>query len=263
MFPELFQAFANLPLVALVAGRLAGMVLMQPVLGALIVPMQIRVLLIVGLTLVVAPLAHPPTNWPATLGGLALGLASELLIGALLGLIMRASFIGLEVGGMLIAQESGLAFGQIADPTSGQEQTVLSALYVQLAAVVFLILDGHRAVLTAILDTFATLPLLEGGAVLAGGHLPLVDALGLAFEIGVRVAAPAVLAMFLVNLALGFVGRTVPQLNITTVGFAVKGMLGFLVMASALPAAMENFAEGIATCLDWVRELLDRASNGA
>ena len=68
--------------------------------------------------------------------------------------------------------------------------------------------------------------------------------------------AGAMLAMFLVNLALGFVSRTMPQLNILAVGFSIKALIAFAVMAIALPAAAETFVDSVEEVYGWVHELI-------
>ncbi|HOO16762.1 MAG TPA: flagellar biosynthetic protein FliR, partial [Phycisphaerae bacterium] len=72
----------------------------------------------------------------------------------------------------------------------------------------------------------------------------------------IRIAAPAVLTLFLVNLAMGFIARTVPQLNVVTVGFSIKALIGFAIMAVALPSAMNAFVSALDISLEWLHELI-------
>jgi flagellar biosynthetic protein FliR len=191
---------------------------------------------------------------PASAGGIALGMAGEFVIGLMLGLMIEICFVGLQMAGMLIAQESGLAFGQIADPSTGTQQTVLSAMYQQLGVVVFLIVGGHRALFLSVLQTFHTIPLLAAGNGQVGAEL-LVDALRLSGETTLRVAVPAVLTLFLLNIAMGFISRTVPQLNIATIGFSIKSLVGFLIMAISLPTALGVFTDQLESVVGWIDAL--------
>ncbi|RMF81316.1 MAG: type III secretion protein, partial [Planctomycetota bacterium] len=149
---EMFAIMGRLPVFAMVTARLAGVVMFMPVIGGLVIPARVRALIVIGLAATVTPLVHLTSSTPPTITGIALALANELLLGVLLGLILRFVFLGLELGGLMIAQQSGLAFGQIADPTTGVQQSLISAFYVQLAGVVFLVIGGHRVVLSAALD---------------------------------------------------------------------------------------------------------------
>jgi flagellar biosynthetic protein FliR len=253
---ELLSWDLKLPLFALVLARLAGMIAWQPVLSALAVPAHLRAIMILALAAMVTPLIQSPPAVPDTAAGLSLAMAGEAALGVLMGLAIAACLAGAQLGGLLIAQESGLAIGQIADPSSGEEESLLSSFYGQTALVVYMVVGGHRALLTACLDTFDCLPLLsDGGAMRLGADL-LVKALTVASVTAIRIAAPAVLTLFLVNLAMGFIARTVPQLNVVTVGFSIKALVGFAVMAVALPSAMSAFVNALNISLEWLHELI-------
>lgn len=239
----------------MIAGRLAGIVMFIPVLGGAAVPARIRALLVVALTILIAPFVPFPDAPADTLLSLALAVASELMLGALMGLVLRAVFVGLETGATMIAQESGLAYGSIVDPMYGVEQTVLTVFYVQAASVVFLLAGGHRWVVSAALDTFRTLPLLGGVNPLPMGVELTQDALMLGAQLGVRIAAPVVAAMFLVNMVLGMLSRTVPQLNVTTIGFSLKGLIGFALIALSLPTVFDVALQALDEAVGWIRHM--------
>ncbi len=244
----------RLPLFALVVGRLGGMIMFQPLIGGLSFPVHIRAAFVFGMAALCTPLVPLPANLPTTALGLALGVAGELLLGAVIGLVVRVIFVGLEMGGLLIAQQAGLAFGQIADPTTGVQSTLLSSFFVQFGTVIFLILGGHRVLLSVVLDTFTELPLLAASSGLEHAVPLMLEAMTLGTNVAIRVAAPVVLTLFLINIALGFVGRTVPQLNILTLGFPIKGLLGLTLLAVTLPVALETFTLALAETFGWIAE---------
>lgn len=252
---ELLASYLKLPVFGLVAARLAGLLMFQPVLGALSVPHPLRVLLVLALAALLTPLVAPPPVAPDGALGLLLALAGELLLGVVLGAVMVACFVGLQLGGLLLAQETGVAFGQIVDPTSEEQETVFGVFYLQLAAVVYLALGGHRALVAACLSTFQTIPLLSLGAADTPGLDALCAALALSCEVALRVAGPVLLALFLVNVALGFVSRTLPQLNILAIGFSAKALVAFLLMAVSLPTATGTFIDAVAEVGGWVSAL--------
>lgn len=252
---ELFATYLKLPVFVLVTSRLGGLIMFQPILGGYAIPPNIRVLLVIGLGALVTPFVELGGAAPVRPVGILLAMGNELLLGVLMGLTVRMCFLGLQLGGQLVAQESGLAFGRIVDPTTGSQQTVISSLYLQLGAVVFLIVGGHRVLTAVALDTFRTIPLLGDQGICVGGVGLIFDALTLGGEIAVRVAAPVVLTLFLVNAAMGFVSKTVPQLNILTVGFSIKGLVAFVLLAISLPAALEAFTAALETTVGWITEL--------
>lgn len=243
--------FFKLPTFALVASRLAGMLMFQPLLGGLFIPPPVRVMLVLGLSAMVTPFVSRPADSLDSLGGLALGMGSELLMGLLMGLAMRMVFVALEHGASLISIESGLEFGQVVDPTSGLEQSMLSTFYVQLGGAVFFVTGGARVVMQSMLDTFETTPLLASNAAASAGPELLLGAMTLGAQVALRIAAPVLATLFLVNLSLGFIARTVPQLNVTTVGFSLKGMLAFMLIAVSLPSAIEVFIAALNESGTW------------
>jgi flagellar biosynthetic protein FliR len=253
---EALAQYLKLPVFALVASRLGGLFLFQPVLGALSIPMQLRVLLVLALAALMTPLVSLPAAIPDRPLEMILALGAELLLGMLLGLLTALCFIGLQLGGLLIAQESGLAFGQIVDPSSEEEETVLGMFYLQLAVVIYLVIGGHRALMSVCLDTFQTIPLLTHRPTAAAGLETLCEALTLSGQVAFRVAGPTLLALLLVNVALGFVSRTMPQLNILAVGFSLKGLIVFALMAASLPSAVAAFISTLETVFGWMNQLI-------
>jgi flagellar biosynthetic protein FliR len=253
---EALAQYLKLPVFALVASRLGGLLMFQPVLGALSIPMHLRVMLVLALAALITPLVSLPAAAPDRPLDIALVMGGELLLGLLLGLLTALAFVGLQMGGLLIAQESGLAFGHIVDPTSEEEETTLGVFYLQLAVVLYLLVGGHRALVSACLDTFETIPLLacRPAAIVDLGLLG--QALALSGHVALRVAGPTLLVLLLVNLALGFVSRTMPQLNILAVGFSVKGLLAFALMAASLPSVASALISTLERVYLWVNELI-------
>jgi flagellar biosynthetic protein FliR len=107
-----------------------------------------------------------------------------------------------------------------------------------MAVTMFILLGGHHAMFMVLVRSFETVPL--AGYRPDGSMLQtIVGLLSAMFELGVRVAAPLLCLVFLQTVAMGFVARTVPQLNILSLGFPLRIMLG-IAMTVALIAPMNN-----------------------
>lgn len=252
---DLFDTYLRLPVFMLVAARIAGLLMFQPLVGGIAVPWQVRALLIIGLAALVAPVVHLAAGAPADPGVIAFALMTEIGLGAAMGVALRMVFVGMQIGGQLIAQESGVAFAQIADPNSGVEGDMINIFYGQLAGIVFLIIGGHRVLVGGVLDSFKSLPLLTPVLDPAAALTLLTDAIGSGCELGLKLAAPILVTMLMVNVALGFIGRTVPQLNVATVGFSIKGIAAFGLMAVALPTGFDAFTSTLEEVMAWVAAL--------
>ena len=240
----------------LVLTRISGLVVTAPVIGAKQVPMQVRALIAFTLAVLVSPtqwgmsVAYPGTmlNYLVLIGG-------ELLIGICLGLGIVILLSAIQLAGQIIGQTSGMMAANVFDPMSGVQASLFSRLLYWLALGVYLTIGGHRYLMAALLETFRSIPL--GGAgiptSLADGFVELIT---LSFTLGIRVAAPVIMAILLSTLILGLIGRTVPQLNILAVGFGLNNMLGFGVLALAMGIVLLTFQEHIEPTINLVYRTL-------
>ena len=160
---------------------------------------------------------------------LALAIGSEMLIGMVIGYGASLPLAGLQVAGHMMGQQMGLMAAQVFNPDFDDQTEVVGQFMYLLALTVFLILGGHRQMLTALVHSFDNIPI---GGFVPGENVVLliVGLLGAMFELGVRVAAPLVCLVFLESVAMGFVARTVPQLNIFSLGFPIRIVLGFFLL---------------------------------
>lgn len=220
--------------------RLSAFISAAPILGNRLVSPRIRLGVALLLTVIVAPvLPALPQIDPVSVPGLLVGV-QQVLIGAALGFALRLVFAVLEIGGQLIAQMMGLGFAVLVDPQNGMDVPVVSRLYIILATLVFLALDGHLAVLAVIVDSFVTLPIgiKELGQ---NGLWSLVNHGVWLFSSALSMALPAIVALFIVNLAFGVMARAAPQLNIFAVGFPLTLVFGFLVILLTLSSTISQF----------------------
>jgi flagellar biosynthetic protein FliR len=104
-----------------------------------------------------------------------------------------------------------------------------------LTMVVFLspIVAGHEALVSGVRASFDSLPLLS-----AGMDRPLLDTLvGLmqsSTALAIRLAAPMLMTMLVVDLALGCIGRAMPQMNVMAMGLSLRAVIGTIVLIVGL-----------------------------
>jgi flagellar biosynthetic protein FliR len=193
--------------------------------------------------------APPPGSWL----GLAI-LAKEALIGVSLGFAMRLAFTGLELAGELIALQMGLSFATLYDPQSSGQTGVISDLFILLATLTFLSLNGHLAVLAMLAESFKLLPV--------GASLPVANWQGVVltastvFGMGLLMALPFLAALIITNIALGILTRAAPQLNVFAVGFPVSMFVGYAMLILAMnymaPSFEHVFDLGFTTMRAWL-----------
>lgn len=233
----------------LVLTRISGIVVMSPVFGSSDLPMQVRALFVFALTLLIMPLQWDVTvEEPRNLVGFAILIAAELVIGLALGLGITIFFAGISVAGELIGQLGGLTASQIFDPISGDQSPLLSRMLNYLAITVFAAIGGLRVLLTSLLDTFEQLPL-GGGEIQATVVFSLIQVLSISFGLALRVAAPVMVSVLISMLVLGLLSKTLPQLNLMSVGFGINSMIMFTVFSLSIGAGIWCFQEKIGDVL--------------
>lgn len=218
---------------ALLLVRPGMLVIGTPLLGAVQAPARLRAGLIVLLAVLLAPAVRLPVS--LTAGELVLVALREIAIGAALMLAIQVLVAGAEFAGHFAGYQIGLSMGSLIDPQSGVRNNILALLYANLATVIALALNAHHTLLRALADSYAALPVGLGG-VDASLAAIIARTLGLVFVIGVRIAAPVIVVLLLVELALGLLARVAPSLNVITAGAPIRVIVGLLVMAASLSA---------------------------
>jgi flagellar biosynthetic protein FliR len=196
-----------------------------------------------GLAILLTPLlADRKLVLPASVPGLAGALLGELVIGAVLGLAVRFVFAGIGMAGELAAVQMGVGLPSALDPNSMTQVSSVNSLLNQVAILVFLIADGHHAVLAALAQSVVLAPPLTVG--FSGGTVEFVCGLfGAALTLAIRLAAPVGAAMLATMVTLGLLNRIAPQVNVFMVSFALTLGVGLLVLLAALPVLGAVMAE--------------------
>lgn len=256
--PGLDHLVPHLPAWLLVFIRLTGLFILTPMLGSRTIPARVKVLLILGLSFCIYPMLldpqHQSSEWyiriiedGISLYELASLVGVELLIGLVIGYGATLPLIGMQVGGRIIDQQLGLGLAGVLNPDLDEEAGVVGQIYFMLALAIFLMLGGHRLVLMTLLATFHYVP--PGGFFVDTHLLHMIWAfLACMFEIAVRVSGPLLCIIFLENLAIGYLMRTVPQINILSIGFPLKITVGVLLITGSLWIESEVYMEK----LGWV-----------
>ncbi len=217
---------------------------MAPVFGSRTIPAKYRIFLAIAISACVYPtLLDPqgmaaPNLLPTITNGLFLwtmgvAVAMELLVGILIGYGASLPLIGMQLGGRIIDQQMGLGIAGVFNPELGEQTGVVSEFFFVMSIAIFLIIGGHRVLFATLVGSFNHIPL---GGFVSGGHMVdlIIGLLGSMFELGLRVAAPLLCLFFLQTVAMGFIARTVPQMNILSIGFALRIMAGALIVIGAL-----------------------------
>lgn len=218
----------------MVLTRISGLVIVAP--GPwTVAPTTVRAALVTLLSFVatVSPIGYEAhlSDKPLTV---ALAVVSEAAIGACMGMTVRLIIASAEIAADFISPQLGIGVAQLFDPHMHASETAIGALFRHLAVLLTTLVGLHRQVLAALFGSFMVLPpgvILNPGQ--AGGAILALTTTSI--EAGVRIALPTVAVLFMVQVALAFIARAAPALQIFSVGFAVTLGVGLLVIVLSLP----------------------------
>ncbi|MBD3895217.1 flagellar biosynthetic protein FliR [Halomonas sp. ML-15] len=210
--------------------RITAFLMAAPLLGHSAVPNQVKIGLAALLTVVIGP-SLPELPDAPIVSWASLGIMIEqMLIGIAIGLTMQVMFAVVQAAGEFIGLQMGLAFATFFDAGSGTNTMILSRVFYMITLLMFLAFNGHLIVIEIIASTFVTLPIGMGGFN-PGAFEMLVRFGGTIFVSGMLLALPLVGSLLIINLSLGILNRSAPQLTVFNIGFPTSLTVGiFLLM---------------------------------
>jgi flagellar biosynthetic protein FliR len=222
-----FQAF--LVLVSRIGGLLAAL----PVFSGRTIPIKVKLGLVLTLSLMLAPSIPMPTVSldPVILAG---GMLSEMTIGVTIGLAVRLMFGALEVAGELLGIQMGFGAVHLFDPTTSQQTPMVAQFFTMLASLIFLSLNAHLFAMATIIHSYEAIPAF--GAHLSshlGEEILLLSQR--MFTIGLKLSAPVLIAILLINVLMALLGRAVPQVQVFVLSFPITIAGGLLVLSLGMP----------------------------
>jgi flagellar biosynthetic protein FliR len=187
---------------------------------------------------------------------------TELAVGLALGLGVMTIFSSLQLAGWLIDQQLGLSLGELFNPDLGINANLSGEILHQFGLAAFFIAGGHVQIVSALLDTFMSLPV--GFAWIGPPVYELLAGLvHQSFALAIQVAAPVLATMALVGLALGFLGRTLPQLGAAALGAPVRLFVGLALLGLSLAGIGELLGAALPDAMFQLHEALTGLSAGA
>jgi flagellar biosynthesis protein FliR len=213
--------------------RVTSMLYLFPVFSSSQVPHQVRL----GLGGLIAFLVYHVIPVQHLTGGafeLIVGASAQVLLGVVVGFVASLVFVGIQFAGELIDLQVGFAIANVLNPQTQQNITIIGEFQLALATLIFLVTNSHYFFIQGIAGSFnlIQLPYINLDPSVAG-NLALFFAQS--FLIVFKIAAPVVVALFLTNVALAFMARVAPQMNVFVIGLPVQVAVGFTMMIIAIP----------------------------
>ena len=245
---------------ALVLARVAGLFVSAPVLANVSVPMRARALLAAALAAAIYPVVPHEFQATTSIGFMDLlpALVGETLIGGAMGMIAVVPLLAMDMAGSFSGQIMGLGLARVYNPEMDGDFDVLGQFLYIMAGAIYVMLGGVESLFLALATTFQTIP--AGGIGLTDAPLDLLTDTGPSgLSRALRESRPVMGIVALLTVALGAVGKTMPQMNVMSVGFTFKSYAGLAMLTLAMGgiayAAGDEIDDVLKRTAAWASEL--------
>jgi flagellar biosynthetic protein FliR len=236
--------------------RISALMFAAPLFGNVSVPVRVRVLLAAALTVAIMPAVGEVPAVGALSAEALLIAVHQVIIGVAMGLLVATAFQTVVIAGESVALTMGLGFATMVDPQSGVAVPVLSQFLLVVVTLLFLAMGGHLMIVQLLAESFTRLPIAATG-IGADGYFRVVAWGAEMYAGAVLIALPALALLLVVNMIIGVMTRTAPQMNIFSVGFPLTLLVGFVaVLTLVLPSLPTRMTEIWRLAFEAVRRVL-------
>ena len=238
---------------ALLFARIGAMIMLLPGFGETAVPARIRLAFALALAICVGPALATIVPAPAdSAWGMAFQVASEVLIGVMLGGAARILISATATAGQIMGLEVGIAFAQTADPTASQSGQLL-AVFLSILGITLIFVTGlDHMFLQGVVGSYEVINL--GAAPPVGDAAELaLDAVATSFRVGFQIAMPIIAAGLIFRVGLGVLSRLIPQIQVFFVALPLQIMGGLVVIALGLSTGMLIWLDSLERYATWLR----------
>jgi len=249
------QTAQQLPTFLLVFFRLLALLMIMPIFGYSSVIRPVRLALTLILAILVLPLV---TRNPVSLHSfpqLLLMIAKEILIGLMIGFGARLIFEALTTAGRYVSQQMGLAMANVLDPASQQQLPIIGQFWFLLFVVFIFSAGGHHFLVRVMTQHFSLIPV-TGGQFPARLGRNLIHGGSMMFVQAVKIAAPVLIFMLVVDASLALVARVMPQMNIFIVSLPLKLGAGMFALISSLHIFQIIFSGFFSTLTEFMNSII-------
>lgn len=241
--------------------RIGSFLLAAPFFGSRMIPLPVRIVFTAALAaFLMGRVAVPAIDDLTTLRVLPI-IAQELALGLSAGLLLTILFSAVALAGEKIAATAGLSFASQVDPNSGGQTPLVSQILTLFLTVVFLSLNGHLVAFAILMESYSFAPI--GAGIDYAALFEVGETAGATmFATAVRLMLPIVTVLFLVNVSIGIITRSAPQLNLFSFGFPITLLAVFVLLFLSAGPLGYAFQDLVSNALNALDDLLRRAALG-
>ncbi|MFQ5485480.1 MAG: flagellar biosynthetic protein FliR [bacterium] len=237
--------------------RILALISVAPVFGSRAIPFQLKIFLSLLLASILLPVAkNPIPKEELFYPFLLMASTKEVFIGLFFGFNTRLIFEAFQIAGRLIGNQMGLGMAELIDPVSGAQASPIGNFFSMIALVLFLQLNGHHLIINALHDSFSIVPISNQALMSSLTGQKMLTMFSDIFKIAIKLAAPALVTFALLELSMGIIARTSPQMNIFFIALPMRLGLGFIILIVSLPVFYLFFETILSSMKNNVKELL-------
>ncbi len=250
MTPEIFSKY--LPSFLFILLRTSIVMSFLPVFSSRNLPMQFKA----GFLIVIAIFLAPIVEVKISLDELPFLVIQEAFFGIVLGMSARAIFMAVEMAGQVMSNVMGLSIATAFNPEIGQS-TEIGRFYGLTAMLIFLTVDVHHDLIYVFVKSYE---ILQPGNIYAENLITRAISGGSnLFILALKLSAPVVIIMFILNIVFGFLYKAAPQMNIFFITYPVFIFVGFLVMLISVPVFINVLVDNFGTLKEQMSRVLSLA----
>ncbi len=221
--------------------RMSALVFTMPIIGATTVPVPAKVGLSALTSMIITSTVElPPLDLSMSVWKFSLMLTGEVAIGLILGFATQLIFTAVQLAGQIIGFQMGFAIVNVMDPATQSQISITAQFQNIMALMIFLAINGHHFLFAAGAKSFELIPILAFSPSPAIVEM-VIELTKNVFITAIKLGAPIMATLFFLNVGLGLVARTVPQMNVFIVGFPLQIALGLLMLGATAPIFMAVF----------------------
>ena len=224
---------SNYQILILVLVRVSGLFIVSPIFSRTNLPDMYKV----GFSLLIAIILMNTVKGPtAPMGDLLLIIEciKELLVGFIIGFISYLFFSVFFIVGQIVDVQIGFGIVSVLDPESKIQIPITGNFYQMMATLIFLVINGHHVLIEALVRSYDFIPI---GTVKISPNMveQFISIIGKLFILGFKIGSPILVTIILVDILLGILAKTMPQMNIFVVGMPLKIMAGLALIVATMP----------------------------
>jgi len=229
--------------------RMTGCILFNPIFGRRNFPIMFQI----GVTLALTVMIVTYSDIRVDFGELSLVatvaiLLKELLVGFAMGTVVALFTYVVILGGELVDMKMALSMSRMYDPQSGIQMSVSATFFNLMFVMMFFGLNAHLTLIHMFLASAELIPYGQLVIVNAELSMRILDIFCQCTILGVKMAMPIVGILFILEMGVGVLMKTIPQINVFIVSLPIKILTG-LMMIAAIFSPLSNFIETVITAM--------------